>query len=93
MRAQVRVDLGDIERNRRRLASVPGPRLCAVVEADGYGHGGSPVARRACAALRGGAVRLAVADAAALRGDGVRNPISRCRARSRGAGRAHRPAG
>ena len=53
-RALARIDLGAIERNCARL---PG-RLCAVVKADGYGHG--PVAE---AALAGGARWLAVATA------------------------------
>jgi alanine racemase len=53
-RAVAKVDLGAIERNCARL---PKP-LCAVVKANGYGHG--PVAG---AALAGGATRLAVATA------------------------------
>jgi alanine racemase len=53
-RALAKVDLGAIERNCARL---PKP-LCAVVKANGYGHG--PVAG---AALAGGATRLAVATA------------------------------
>ncbi len=66
-RALARIDLGAIERNCRRL---PG-RLCAVVKADGYGHGAVPVAE---AALRGGAAWLAVAtaeEAAQLRAHGI----------------------
>jgi alanine racemase len=68
-RAVATVDLGAIERNCARL---PKP-LCAVVKADGYGHG--PVA---AAALAGGAERLAVAtaqEAATLRAEGVEAPI------------------
>src|SRR5262249_5977991 len=45
--------------------------LCAVVKADGYGHGAAPVAR---AALAGGATWLAVAtasEAAELRAAGI----------------------
>jgi alanine racemase len=61
-RALARVDLAAIEANtarmRRELAS--GTALCAVVKADGYGHGAVPVAR---AALKGGASWLAVAAA------------------------------
>jgi alanine racemase len=53
-RALARIDLGAVERNCTRL---PKP-LCAVVKADGYGHG--PVAR---AALAGGASWLGVATA------------------------------
>jgi alanine racemase len=49
--------------------------LCAVVKADGYGHGAVPAAR---AALAGGAARLAVAtadEAAELRAAGVDAPL------------------
>ena len=68
-RAEARVDLGAIERNCARLRAelTGGARLCAVVKADGYGHGAVPCAR---AALRGGAEVLAVAastEAAELR--------------------------
>jgi alanine racemase len=68
-RALARVDLGAIERNCARL---PKP-LCAVVKADGYGHG--PVS---AAALAGGATWLAVAtaeEARELRGQGIDAPI------------------
>jgi alanine racemase len=68
-RAVATVDLGAIERNCARL---PKP-LCAVIKADGYGHG-----RVAAAALAGGAERLAVAaaqEAATLRTEGVEAPI------------------
>jgi alanine racemase len=68
-RAVATVDLGAIERNCARL---PKP-LCAVVKADGYGHG--PVA---AAALAGGASWLAVAaadEAAELRRQGIEAPI------------------
>ncbi|HLM09789.1 MAG TPA: alanine racemase [Thermoleophilaceae bacterium] len=58
-RALARIDLGAIERNCARL---PKP-LCAVVKADGYGHG-----RVAEAALAGGASWLAVATAGELAG-------------------------
>jgi alanine racemase len=61
-RAVARVSLGAIERNCRRLAEEAGDAaLCAVVKADGYGHGAVPSAR---AALKGGARWLAVAAAA-----------------------------
>src|ERR671915_1791583 len=61
MRALARVDLGAIERNCARLAAVAAPaRLCAVVKADGYGHGAVPAAR---AAQAGGAEWLGVATA------------------------------
>jgi alanine racemase len=83
VRALARVNLSAIERNcermRRELSaaaegeSVPG--LCAVVKANGYGHGAAPSAR---AALAGGASMLAVAsgeEAAELRAAGVRAPV------------------
>ncbi|HEX4114565.1 MAG TPA: alanine racemase [Solirubrobacteraceae bacterium] len=61
-RAIARVNLAAIERNCRRLREElePGCELCAVVKADGYGHGASQSAR---AALDGGATWLAVAGA------------------------------
>jgi alanine racemase len=68
-RAVAKVDLGAIERNCARL---PKP-LCAVVKANGYGHG--PVAG---AALAGGATWLAVATAAEareLREQGIDAPV------------------
>jgi alanine racemase len=76
VRALARVDLGAIERNCARLAVVAAPaRLCAVVKADGYGHGAVPVAR---AAQAGGAEWLAVAaaaEAAELRAAGIDGPL------------------
>jgi len=65
-RVQARVNLAAIERNCGRLRSGlrAGARLCAVVKADGYGHGAVPTAR---AALAGGAEWLAVVAAAELR--------------------------
>src|SRR5437764_954082 len=72
MRALARVDVGAIERNCARLAAVAAPaRLCAVVKADGYGHGAAAAAR---AAHAGGAAWLAVAtaqEARALRDAGL----------------------
>ncbi len=61
-RAVARVNLAAIERNCIRLRSELGGdcELCAVVKADGYGHGALPSAR---AALAGGASWLAVAGA------------------------------
>src|ERR1700685_315175 len=63
MRALARVNLAAIERNVATLIGrLPaGVHLCAVVKADGYGHGAVPVAR---AAREGGAHWLAVATAA-----------------------------
>lgn len=73
-RALARVNLAAIERNCARLRSelADGCELCAVVKADGYGHGAVQSAR---AALAGGATRLAVAgahEAAQLRAAGLR---------------------
>jgi alanine racemase len=76
LRALARVDLGAVERNCARLAAVAAPaRLCAVVKADGYGHGAVPAAR---AAQAGGAAWLAVAtanEAAELRSAGIEGPL------------------
>ena len=71
-RVEARIDLGAIERNCARLVEAigPGVGLCAVVKANGYGHGASEVAG---AATRGGASLLAVAtanEALELRADG-----------------------
>jgi alanine racemase len=76
LRAQARVDLGAIERNVARLATVAAPAaLCAVVKGDGYGHGMVPAAR---AARAGGAAWLAVAtaeEARGLRAAGLDGPL------------------
>ncbi|MFL5908121.1 MAG: alanine racemase [Solirubrobacterales bacterium] len=57
------VDAGAVERNCRTLKERvgEGTELCAVVKANGYGHGAAVCA---AAAMRGGATRLAVAAAA-----------------------------
>lgn len=73
VRALARVNVAAIERNAARLARelTPGAALCAVVKADGYGHGAPQAAR---AALAGGATWLAVAaarEATTLRAAGV----------------------
>jgi alanine racemase len=73
VRALARVNLAAIERNVRRLRRdlAAGTQLCAVVKADGYGHGAEQAAR---AALAGGATWLAVAaagEATALRAAGI----------------------
>src|SRR3954451_6394515 len=61
VRALARVNLAAIERNVARLVAEAEPSaVCAVVKADGYGHGAVPSAR---AALAGGATLLAVATA------------------------------
>src|SRR4051794_34011047 len=76
LRALARVDVGAIERNCARLATTVAPaRLCAVVKADGYGHGAVAAAR---AARAGGAEWLAVAtaaEAAELRAAGIEGPL------------------
>lgn len=61
-RASAVIDLAAIEHNCSRLAAelTGGAELCAVVKADGYGHGAVESAR---AALAGGARSLAVAAA------------------------------
>jgi alanine racemase len=65
-RARASVNMAAIERNCARLRSElrPAVALCAVVKADGYGHGAAQSAR---AALAGGASRLAVAAASEAR--------------------------
>jgi alanine racemase len=73
LRALARVDLGAVERNCGHLRSqlTDGAQLCAVVKADGYGHGAVECGR---AALAGGASWLAVAaatEAAKLRRAGI----------------------
>jgi alanine racemase len=76
VRALARVNLAAIERNVARLGEAArGAALCAVVKADGYGHGMLPAAR---AALRGGATWLAVAtaeEARALRAGGIGDDV------------------
>jgi alanine racemase len=60
-RAVARIDHGAVRANCARLKSELGEaQLCAVVKADGYGHGADGCAN---AALEGGATRLAVATA------------------------------
>lgn len=75
--AWAEVNLQAIFRNvsglKKRLS--PGARLCAVVKADGYGHGAAAVSR---AALAAGADRLAVAfaeEGIELRRLGITAPI------------------
>jgi alanine racemase len=69
--SRVEVDLEAIRHNVRRFRSVAGVEVCAVVKANGYGHGMVPVAR---AALDAGATWLAVAlveDGIELRREGL----------------------
>jgi alanine racemase len=77
LRAIAEINLAAIERNAKLLLETVGPQtmLCAVVKADGYGHGAVPVARTALAA---GARSLAVAtaqEAGELRRAGIEAPI------------------
>ncbi len=73
LRALARVNLAAIERNVALLCGLltDGAGMCAVVKANGYGHGAAPAAK---AALAGGASWLAVAtaeEAADLRAEGI----------------------
>jgi alanine racemase len=75
LRAQARVNVAAISRNCARLHTElrPDAALCAVVKADGYGHGAVQSAR---AAIAGGASWLAVAsphEARELRDAGLRD--------------------
>lgn len=74
--AWAEVDLGAIAANVRTLAGIAAPSaLCAVVKANGYGHGSVEVAS---AALGAGATWLAVAlpqEGRALRDAGIDAPI------------------
>jgi alanine racemase len=77
LRAIARVNVSAIERNVARLRAglAEGAELCAVVKADGYGHG---AVSAATAALAGGATSLAVAtagEAAQLRAAKIAAPI------------------
>jgi len=76
-RALARVSVGAVQRNCEHLHSLltGAAALCAVVKADGYGHGAVECAR---AAQRGGATWLAVAtagEAALLRAAGLTGPL------------------
>lgn len=70
------IDLGAIRHNVAAFMALIGPsEVCAVVKADGYGHGDVPVAS---AALDAGATRLAVAlveEGVRLREAGIGAPI------------------
>lgn len=74
--ASVEVDTAAITANVRALGRLaPAAELCAVVKADGYGHGAVPAAR---AALAGGATWLAVAlvgEGEQLRAAGIDVPV------------------
>jgi alanine racemase len=75
-RAIARVDLDAVAHNVRVMAdAAPAARLCAVVKANGYGHGAVACAR---AAQRAGASWLATAgaaEAAELRAAGIGGPL------------------
>ncbi|MEA2245506.1 MAG: alanine racemase, partial [Solirubrobacteraceae bacterium] len=76
-RAVARINVAAIERNVARLRAGLGGEaaLCAVVKADGYGHGAVAAAR---AALAGGASWIAVvsaAEGAELREAGIDSPL------------------
>ncbi len=70
------IDLSAIEANTRRLCELVAPAaVCAVVKANGYGHGAIPAAT---AAVAGGAAWLAVAfveEGVALRDAGIDAPV------------------
>lgn len=69
------IDTDALARNVARLAAAAGAEVCAVVKADGYGHGAVLAAR---AALGGGASWLAVAlaeEAIELREAGIDAPL------------------
>jgi alanine racemase len=76
MRATCLVNLGAIQHNVSLLVRRVTPAaVCAVVKADGYGHGALPTAR---AALAGGAGWLGVVsvdEALALRAGGIEAPV------------------
>jgi alanine racemase len=72
---RLEVDLGAVAANVELLARRATGELMAVVKADGFGHGATAVARTA---LAHGATRLGVtsiAEAPALRADGVDAPV------------------
>lgn len=77
VRALARVNLAAVERNVSRLrAGLTGrARMCAVVKADGYGHGALQVARAALAAGAGWLAVVTADEAAELRAAGIEAPI------------------
>jgi alanine racemase len=79
-RAWVEIDLGAIERNLRAFRRHIGEdvKVCAVIKADGYGHGAVPVARRLLAGPSAGAAWGAAADVREgieLRQAGIDTPV------------------
>jgi alanine racemase len=77
MRALARVNLAAIERNVATLCGrlSSGTHLCAVVKADGYGHGAIPVARAARAAGAGWLAVATASEAAELRAAPIAGPL------------------
>lgn len=71
----VEVDLAAIAANVRQLRQWAGCALMAVVKADAYGHGAVAVARTAIAAGAGWLGVATAAEALALRGAGIADPI------------------
>ena len=75
-RAWAEVDLGAIRHNVRTLRAIAAPaRFCAVVKANGYGHGAAAVGR---AAVEAGADWLGVAqvdELVGLRDAGIEVPL------------------
>lgn len=76
-RAAARVNLAAIERNVLRLRDglSAGTRFCAVVKADGYGHGAAPAAHAALAAGSGSLAVATAQEAGELRRAGIGAPI------------------
>lgn len=74
--SHVRIDLDAVAHNVTALRALAGEaELCAVVKADGYGHGAVEIARTA---IDAGADRLAVAfvpEGAVLRAAGIEAPV------------------
>lgn len=75
-RTRVEVDLAAIVSNARTVRSLTGTDVCAVVKADGYGHGAVAVARAlsAARAVAGFGVSL-VEEGVLLRDAGVTAPV------------------
>ena len=74
-RAWADVSLAAVAANVATLRAVcQDSELCAVVKADGYGHGAAPVARAAVAAGAGSLAVAQVAEATALRAAGIAAP-------------------
>jgi alanine racemase len=70
------IDLGALRHNIAVLQRIATPAaLCAVVKADGYGHGGTEVAKAAVAAGVSGLAVALVEEAIELRDAGITNPI------------------